>query len=195
MKYTAAVVALAGGLLGLGAGDVSAQVAITPQIGAYIPGGSFQEVREGATNVERERQATMGLGLSVEMGWLRGSLAYATGAKIDESGVQDRQEIGKGSVLNAAADIVLRPLPRLLVQPYLLGGVGLKNTSYEINEGVTNAFPDGGTELAAHVGLGADLMLGGIGIVAEISDFISRDTSDKWGVHDAFAMVGLKLKL
>ena len=37
-------------------------------------------------------------------------------------------------------------------------------------------------------------MLGPVGVVAEISDFISRDPDGDWNVHDAFAMVGLKLR-
>src|SRR5688500_9874828 len=95
-------VLLAAGLPALG----SAQgITIAPTIGAYIPAGSFDELETRAS--ELKRGATLGLGFNLELGSLRGTLAYATGAKIDEEGdVQDREEIGDGSVLAATAGLV-----------------------------------------------------------------------------------------
>jgi len=175
--------------------DAAAQVSITPQVGVYIPASDFYNLRDEAEElVEVEKEGTLGLGLAVEFGFLRGSLLYATGAQLNERGVSGRENIGDGSVLAAAADLVLRPLPRFLVQPYLLGGIGVKNAQYSTDEGVGGAFDEDNTEVAAHVGLGADLMLGGIGIMAEISDFMSRDADDDL-VHDAFATVGLRFQL
>jgi hypothetical protein len=37
-------------------------------------------------------------------------------------------------------------------------------------------------------------MLGNFGVVAEVSDFITRD-DDRFGRHDSFAMVGLRFRL
>jgi len=180
----------------LTAGTAAGQgVSITPQLGVYIPASDFYELRDEADQIRLEKEGTLGLGLAVELGWLRGSIAYATGATLNERGVSGRENIGEGSVLTAAADLVIRPLPRLLVQPYLLGGIGLKNADYDADGGIGEAFPEDETEVAAHVGLGADLMLGRIGILAEFTDFISRDPDGDWGVHDAFAMVGLKFRL
>jgi len=170
-------------------------VAITPQFGVYIPASNFYELRDQANDIRLEKEGTLGLGLAVDAGWLRGSIAYATGATLNEHGVSNRKDIGEGSVLAAAADLVVRPLPRMLIQPYLLGGVGLKNANYDANGSVTEAFPKDETKVAAHVGLGADLMLGRIGVLGEITDFISRDPDGDWKVHDAFAMVGLKFRL
>jgi len=170
-------------------------VAIIPQMGTYMPASDFYELRDQANDIRLEKKGTLGLGLAVELGWLRGSIAYASGARLTEHGVSGGQDIGDGSVLAAAADLVIRPLPRFVIQPYLLGGVGLKDASYDANSGFDGVFPKDETRLAAHIGAGADLMLGPIGVLAEITDFISRNPENSWKVHDAFAMVGLKFRL
>lgn len=191
--------AIALGFVALASGAATAQgVSVTPMVGAYVPGGSFGEIRQAASDVEREREGAFGLGLNVELGWLRGSFAYATGAQINESGVADRDNLGKGSVLVGTADLVIRPIPRLLVvQPYIVAGGGLKNQNFDYDDDtdVSDAFPRDDTDPTLHIGIGADIMLGSLGIVAEISDFISRNNDDKWKVHDAFGFVGLKLRL
>ena len=46
-----------------------------------------------------------------------------------------------------------------------------------------------------HGGVGADLMLGNMGVAAELTDFVSKGVDDKWNAHDAFLMVGLKVRL
>jgi hypothetical protein len=82
------------------------------------------------------------------------------------------------------------------VQPYLLGGVGLKNLSFDRDEDdVLAPFPDDESELSIHAGVGADLMLGRFGIVAELTDYISKDVDGDWGMHDAFLMAGIKYRL
>ncbi|MGH7445650.1 MAG: outer membrane beta-barrel protein [Longimicrobiales bacterium] len=176
------------------------RLTVTPLIGGYIPGNDIQEIADGAEQVSIDKEATLGLGLNVELGWLRGSVAYASGAKItaDSSGTPGVEgEIGEGSVLAAAADLVLRPIPRLIiVQPYLLGGVGLKRTDYEWeSEGVADAFPEDQSDFTLHVGVGADVMLGPVGLVVEVTDFISKQGDDDFGRHDAFGMLGVKFAL
>ena len=178
--------------------DAQGGLSVTPMIGAYVPAGSFGEIREAASDLERERESTFGLGLNAEIGWLRASLAYATGAQINESGVNDRENLGEGSVLVGTAGVVIRPIPRLLiVQPYLVAGGGFKNQNfnYDDDTDVSDAFPEDETDLTLHVGLGADIAVGRFSIVAEISDFISQNKTDDWNVHDAFGFVGLKVRL
>ena len=170
-------------------------IAITPAVGAYVPAGSFRELQ---TTAEHKREATLGLGLNIDFGSLRGSLAYATGATINEDGVSGKSEIGEGSVLAVTGALVLRPIPRILIlQPYILGGAGLKQQKFNYNDsGLGGAFDDeDDSDLTLHVGIGADIMIGRIGLVAEISDFISKNLDDKWKTHDAFALVGLKLQI
>jgi hypothetical protein len=184
--------------VGLGSAEKArAQIYITPAAGAFIPASDLRDLKDQAEQTRLERSGTLGLGLNVELGWLRGSLAYATGATISERGVSGTDEVGDGSVLAVAADVLVRPLPRLLVQPYLLGGVGLKRQDFSFtDDGLgENPLPSDRTDLALHVGIGADLMLGGVGIMAEVTDYVTRTEEKTFGQHDAFAFVGLRIRL
>ena len=93
----------------------------------------------------------------------------------------------------AAADVVIRPLPRILVQPYLLGGAGEK--FYKFDQASSVFTGENQRHFAWHGGVGADVMLGSVGVAAEVTDFLSQAADNKWNVHDAFVMVGMKLAL
>jgi hypothetical protein len=156
--------------------------------GGYVPASDVHSVTSGAQTVAEQRKGTLSLGANLELGFLRVSGAYASGTTIQNA---NRQDVGKGNVLGLAGDLVIRPLPRLLVQPYIVAGAGQKYYKYDENSTFTS-----GTsrhDFSLHGGLGADLKLGGLGVMAELTDFVSKDASDKWNVHDAFLMVGLKL--
>ena len=186
---TAAVLAL-----GMPAMTAAQGVTVTPLIGVYAPGGSFHDLQDQAGQLKRG--STLGLGFNIELGMLRGSFAYATGATISRDGVGGRSNIGDGSVLVGTADLLLRPLPRILIaRPYLLGGLGYKKESYSFDQQGIAGVDDGDNDVVVHGGVGVDVSLGRVSLVAEISDFIGRDNNDKWKVHDAFGMVGLKLNL
>ncbi|HSK18766.1 MAG TPA: outer membrane beta-barrel protein [Longimicrobiales bacterium] len=197
MRRSLFAAAVVGGLLALQAVPAAAQVYITPSIGVFIPASDLEDLEGQAEQTRFDRSGTLGLGLNIELGWLRGSVAYATGATISDDGVSGEDEIGDGSVLAAAADLVIRPLPRLFVQPYLLGGLGLKRQDFSYDdEGVsTNPLPSDKTDLAVHAGVGADLMFGRFGIMAEVTDYITRNDDNSFGQHDAFAMVGLRVRM
>jgi hypothetical protein len=162
---------------------------VTAMIGGYVPGSSVHQVTSDAQTLAESRQGTMSLGLNLDLGMLRGSLAYASGTTIQNA---NRQDVGKGNVLGAAADLVIRPLPRIFVQPYLIAGAGEKFYKYD-----QSAFSTASDRraFALHGGVGADLNLGPVGVAAELTDFVSKDASAKWNVNDAFLMVGLKLNL
>jgi hypothetical protein len=169
---------------------LDAQVSLTPMVGGFVPASNLNQVGTSAQTVAKTRDGTLSLGLNLDLGPLRGSVAYASGTTIKDA---NRQDIGKGNVLATAADLVIRPIPRILVQPYLLAGAGEKFYKYDqsaslITGGDTHSF-------AWHGGVGADLMFGPIGVAAELTDFLSKGADDKWDVHDAFLMVGLKLAL
>lgn len=172
-------------------------ITITPQIGVYVPGDDVESLRQGADSVSINKEGTLGLGLNIDFGFLRGSVAYASAAKLNRRGVTGENEIGEGKLLAVAGDVVLRPIPRLLIlQPYLIAGAGLRRADYDYDsDGLTNAFPENDSDFALHAGVGADIMLGSLGISAEITDFISKNEDDKWKRHDAFGFVGLKLRL
>ena len=189
--------AAAAGLPALAAAPAAAQIYITPAAGVFIPASDLEDLEGQAEQTRLDRSGTLGLGLNIELGWLRGSIAYATGATISEEGVDGDEEIGDGSVLAAAADLIVRPLPRLLVQPYLLGGIGLKRQDFSFDDdGVgSNPLSSDQTDFAVHAGIGADVMLGRFGIMAEVTDYITRNEDSTFGQHDAFALVGLRVRM
>jgi hypothetical protein len=169
-------------------------ITISPMVGGYVPAGSFRDLRQ-QTGERWERGGTLGLGANIEMGFLRGTIAYASGANISRDGLSGQSEIGDGSVLAGAIDVVMRPLPRLIaVQPYILGGAGYKKESYSFDSQTINQIDDD-NDFVLHAGIGVDLSLGKLALVAEFTDFIGRDNNDSWKVHDGFGMVGLKLRL
>jgi hypothetical protein len=168
---------------------------ITPQIGVYVPGNDLDSLKAGATQVRVNKEGSLALGLNLDFGGLRASLAYASAAKLNQQGISGQSQVGEGKLLAIAGDLVLRPLPRIVVQPYLLLGAGLRRADYDFDsDGLSNAFPENDTDFALHAGVGADLNLGPIGVAAELTDFISKDSADKWKQHDGFGFVGLKLR-
>lgn len=167
-----------------------AQVTIMPMVGGYIPASDIHEVSSGAQNIAKTRDGTLSLGADVDFGLLRGTVVYASGSTIKNA---SSQALGKGSVLATTADLVIRPLPRVLVQPYLVAGAGEK--FYRYDDSVSVLAGGDKSVFGLHGGLGADVMLGSIGVGAELTDFVSKGADDKWNVHDAFLMVGLRFKL
>lgn len=175
----------------LAASIAHAQVSITPMVGGYVPASNVNQVTGDASNIAKTREGTLSLGANLDLGMLRFSGAYATGTTIKNS---NKQDIGKGSVLATTADLVIRPLPRILVQPYIVAGAGEK--FYKYDESPTLLSGGNRNTFALHGGLGADVMLGSVGVVAELTDFVSKSpATDKWNVHDAFLMAGLKIRL
>ena len=199
MKAIRITTLLAGaGLMLFGPDFVAAQgITISPMVGAYVPAGSFRELEAAAgPTVKLERSSTLGLGLNIGLGSLRASIAYASGATISRDGVTGEEDIGDGDVLVGTADFVIRPLPKLIVvQPYLLGGIGYKKEDYSFETDPIEDIPDDDKSVVLHAGVGLDVSLGRLSLVGEVSDFIGRDNNDKWKVHDAFAMIGLKFRL
>lgn len=165
--------------------------------GSYRQGGNFMTLKDNAKVVDLAAKSTFALGANLELRSIRFTAAYVTGSTIGEHGIEGADQIGEGTLLAAAADIVVRPLPRILVQPYILGGVGLKRNGYSFNNDETaDLYPElqPTTDLALHWGIGADLMLGGVGVMTEFNDFVTFNDK-KFGRHDAFAVVGLRLRL
>ncbi len=188
MKHKISLVSSAMLVAAIAASPSLAHAQFSIVAGGYVPASNVHQVTSGAQTIAEQRQGTLSLGANYEFGMFRVSSAYATGTTIQNA---NRQDIGKGNVLGLAGDLVIRPLPRLLVQPYVLAGAG--KTFYKYDQNTT--FTDNTTQsrFAFHGGLGADVKLGGVGVMAELTDFLSKDAADKWNVHDAFFMVGLKL--
>jgi opacity protein-like surface antigen len=169
--------------------ELSAQIAITPLVGAYIPASDLEGVRSGASQ-GLKREGTLALGLNIEFGSLRGSLAFASGTTIKDANEAD---IGNGTLLAGAADLVIRPFPRIIVKPYLVAGAGFKNEKFDKTTNTNNPFPEDERKFAWHGGLGAEFMVGKFGVVGELTDFISKNDAGAYKVHDAFLNVGVRL--
>jgi hypothetical protein len=168
-----------------------AQLTIEPLVGAYIPASDLKEVRTGASSAASTKDGTLALGANIGMGNLRLSLAYASGATIKDT---DNADIGKGTTLAGALDLKIPIFPRIIVQPYILAGGGFVNTSFDPDAGAAGAFPEDSRKGAIHGGLGANLELGPIGVLAELTDFVRKDPDGKWNTHEAFLMTGLRIK-
>lgn len=181
----------AAALVAIAAVPLRAQISITPMVGGYIPASDVNQVTGSARGIAKTRDGTLSLGANVDLGMLRGTLMYASGTTIKNA---SKENLGKGSVLAAGADLVIRPLPRIFVQPYLIAGAAQKfykysdTPSFFVNSGSDRDF-------ALHGGIGADLMFGSMGVAAELTDFVSKGADKKWNVHDAFLMVGVKFRL
>ncbi len=161
--------------------------------GAVHPGSDLYDLRDAAGGGRIAKGNALGLGAFVEFSFLRVGLAYATGATIEEHGVANPDEIGEGTLLAVSGDLVLRPIPRIIgIQPYGIAGLALKHEGYSWDDdGFSDALPSDETDGALHIGIGADFMFGKFGIMAEVSDYITRD-DDVFGRHDSFFMIGLR---
>jgi hypothetical protein len=189
MKQLRALLSMTAALTAL-ALPVHAQVALSPLVGGYIPASDVNQVTGSAENIAKTREGTLALGANLDLGGLRVSAAYATGTTLKNA---NKQDIGKGDVAAASADLVIRPLPRILVQPYIVAGAGFKFYKYDETANLSTKNND--RDFTLHGGIGADVMLGSIGVVAELTDFVSKGADNKFNVHDAFLMVGLKFRL
>ena len=107
----------AAALVAIAALPMRAQISITPMVGGYIPASDVNQVTGTAQGIAKTRDGTLSLGANVDLGMLRGTLMYASGTTIKNA---SKEDIGKGSVLAAGADLVIRPLPRIFVQPYVI---------------------------------------------------------------------------
>ncbi len=188
-------------LLALGSGSARAQsITISPLVGVYTQANSLDQLRAQADTISIKRQSALALGANVELGFLRASLNYVSGATIQaKSGTSITGDLGKGKILMGAADAVLRPIPRIVIfQPYALAGIGFKKFDYDINQTSLGTVKSNSTA-AFHAGLGADLMFGGLGVLAEVTDYISQGEPNAAGKkqlqHDAYGMLGLRFRL
>jgi hypothetical protein len=170
--------------------NASAQVIITPGAGFYFQASSFDELESASDEVRVEREGTLGLTVGVEFGLLRLSLAYASGATLNEEGVQNGDEIGDGSLLAATAGVSLKLLQQSPIRPYLMAGAGLKRAGFSFEDGAYTGLPDSQTDFAGHLGVGLALAAGPIGVALEVSDFITLADS---GPHDVFVTLGIRV--
>ena len=167
-----------------------AQVNVTPLIGGYVPADDWSQLKTNAETYAHTRQGRRSLGLNVEVGPFRGSVAYASGTSLKDA---DRQDVGQGSVYAVAGDAVIRPLMRMFVQPYLVLGAGAK--FYAVDQVYSADTEIETRRFAGHFGAGLDVMVGPVGIAAEITNFLNKGRGLNWNGHDAFVMAGMRIRL
>jgi hypothetical protein len=167
-----------------------AQITITPMVGGYVPADDWSQLKTNAETYAQTRQGRRSLGLNLEVGSFRGSIAYASNTAIKDP---MRNDIGRGNVYGVAGDVVMRPLMRMVLQPYLVLGAGAK--FYSVDEQYSQTTEIESRRFAAHFGAGVDLMVGPVGVAAEITNFLNKGKGLNWNGHDAFAMAGVRVRL
>jgi hypothetical protein len=208
---TFAKTVLAGGLLVLASvTDAEAQrLQLVPRAGVFVSASDLAELATTVGEVRAEMKGTLGVGLGLEMGLplspigFRAGFDYATNSKLSLKGISSDEDEAGATLLAVTGDVVFRPLPRLIVvQPYLVGGAGVKRYSFEVSEldvSLEDLFPQDQTDFTVHAGAGVDVSLGPLALRAEVSDYVSRFELAEGGArktqHDLFATVGLRLRL
>lgn len=163
--------------------------------GLFMPISSLAETTQG----ELKLKSGVAIGASIELDLplspinFRANVDAALGAKLEIDG----QELGDDEVdvINFTGDLVYRPVPRLMTfQPYLLAGVGIKQYSFESAFG---GIRESENDFTGHVGLGADLKVGPLAVLAELSDYISSFKNEGTGEsklqNDLFVMLGFRI--
>lgn len=192
-------------LLGAPAGLSAQGARIIPWVGLYAPTSDLGSVTggEGVSGAVDfgEKESSLAFGAALELGerdqmlGFRIGAAYATESEVPIDGV-GCTDCARSTLLTGTADLVFRPLPRLLVvQPYALGGAGLKRYSFDFDQGV-GTLADDQSKFTGHVGVGAQLSLAILNLNVEISDYVSgidlgQDGEDGDTQHDLFFTLGL----
>src|SRR5690554_2527231 len=150
-------------LLLASAADAEAQrLQLVPRAGIFVSGGNLAEVSGTLGDVEADMKGTLGVGLGLEVGvplspiGFRAGFDYATNSKLSLKGISAGEDEAGAKLLAVTGDVVLRPLPRLIVvQPYLVGGAGVKRYDFELSELEADAqglFPEDQTDFTLHGG-------------------------------------------
>ena len=189
-------------------------VSLVPKVGFYSPATDLQTAADAAGAIVDDRGGSLALGLALDLGVplsplnVRVGFDYVTASEFtyaDTTGAE-LEANGEQTMLAITGDVVLRPVPKLLiVQPYLLAGAGVKRYDFEFAEAadadtdIEDAFPDSQTDFTVHAGIGLDVGLGPIALVAELSDYISWYEAEGAGgselQNDLFIMAGVRLGL
>ena len=204
----AAALVLLAGCLGTALAPASARAQggyLIFQAGYYVPtqdlglladAGFGQAVEFG----ERERSFAYSLGLELAVSGPisgRATLAYATSADLAVQAGMCPECEARNNLLNATAALVFRPLPSgVPVQPYLLGGGGVKHYDLASLDELGRSPLQDQTRRTMLLGAGIEVRMGPLRIVTELSDYISpifADNNVETTQHDLFWTAGLML--
>lgn len=180
-------------------GRVSEGVTLTliPKGGMFLSGvSSFEEVHKQVESSLKGEQSVFTWGGSVAFGARNGPLNLRlTGLKTTGSvvsttkGIESKSRATGIQMMAFTGDLVIRPLPRFLIQPYGIGGAGTRRLSFRESTG-SNHEPK--WDKVAQVGAGVDLRLGNLTIGIEAVDYLTGLTDSNQRMrHDAFLFITL----
>ncbi len=184
---------------------------LNPRIGLYEPLSDLGDAPGAASAAADELAGSLALGLGLEIGvaalpvGLRLNLDYATGSRVEYGDDGFETESGyETTVLALAADLMFRPIPRLIIaQPYFFAGGGLKQYDFEPTGGDPIRTFEDTSDFTVHLGGGLDVGFGPLSVNAEVGDYISWWESqnpldidaDAEIQHDLFLTVGFAIGL
>lgn len=189
------------------------EVQLVPKVGFYSPAADLEAAADAAGEIVDDRGGSLALGLALDLGVplsplnVRIGFDYVTASEFtyaDTTGA-DVEANGEQTMLAIAGDVILRPIPKLLiVQPYLLAGAGVKRYDFSFADAaagsdVEDAFPESETDFTVHAGIGLDAGIGPVALVAELSDYVSwyeaEGAEGSEMQHDLFIMAGVRVGL
>ncbi|HKJ93200.1 MAG TPA: hypothetical protein VJ957_08530 [Longimicrobiales bacterium] len=206
MRVSKVVLALVT-LFTLGGGAVSAQVPgigldIVPKIGGEFP---LSDLPTTPSSIDVANiGSTLAWGVAAELGLpflpfnLRADVSGTTSKSISPATGVTSNTVDQ-TMMAIFGDLVFRPLPKIILfKPYLMAGLGVKRYNYSLSD-PTSVFQQSFTntnDLAYHLGLGLDIGLGPLSLVAELNDYMNQYQYATGGSkklqHDLFAMLGLR---
>lgn len=175
------------------------QVSITlmPRGGLFLSGvSSLEDISGEAGAALGGEKSVLTLGGSIAFGSrdgpanLRITGLHTTGSLVStQEGTTSPADFRRESILALTGDLVVRPLPRLLVQPYAIGGLGARRIAAPQRDEIAS---HARWDLAAQIGVGADLRLGNVTLGVEVVDYLtgSADSGNSFQ-HDAFVFLTL----
>ena len=175
-------------------------VKLNPRMGLYVAVTDLGQITEATRTIIAAKSGSLALGLGAELDLavlpvgIRANVDYKTGSNVATRGLTQEVE---PTMLALAADLVFRPLPKLiLIQPYLFAGGGVRQ--YDFDTENIDVIEDA-SDPAVHVGGGLDLTLGPLALNAELGDYISwyeiQVGADAEMQHDLFVTVGIVFEL
>jgi len=172
--------------------DSDNKVTLVPKGGFSLPGvGSLGSLPSQTSATLSGQQSVLTYGGSISFGSRNGLDFRLTGLyrKGSITTVLQNDQITETEIPETftvfSTDLMLRPFPRIIVQPYVVGGVGLRKISYE---GSGSVSVDESWKSAVPLGIGADIQLGNNGLIlgAEMVDYLSNFGGESDMRHDAF---------
>lgn len=177
-------------------------MSLVPRAGLYLSGVSSVEQLSGAVDsAGAARQSPVVAGASLVFGGRESAAnvrmsGLKTMGSLASTGGGETGSLVRDGLLLLTGELVIRPVPGLPVQPFLVGGAGGRRLT--VRDPSSGSDPTTSWKATAEVGAGIDLGLGGGDalIQAEVVDFITKSSGSGAGLqHDALFLLNLWLPL